>query len=86
MRFTEHTLVPPLDSLPYLGFVKADDPVYLRTRKMVLSKDTNKYVFNGSAGWGIGGPHIGYGFGWPMSRSMQVSKGKMSAWYCSTDN
>lgn len=59
-------------SLPYLGFVKADDPIYLRTRAMVLSDETNKYLLKGKAGWAIGGPHVGYGQGWPMSRSMQI--------------
>ncbi|UZJ55993.1 hypothetical protein CBS101457_005313 [Exobasidium rhododendri] len=70
--FMDDANIPSLLSLPYLGFVKSDDPTYLRTRKMVLSKETNKYLFNGTAGWAIGGPHVGYGYGWPMSRSMQI--------------
>jgi meiotically up-regulated gene 157 (Mug157) protein len=32
----------------------------------VLSKD-NPYFFKGTAGEGIGGPHIGYDMIWPMS-------------------
>jgi len=51
--------VPSLLSLPYLGFVDIDDPIYQNTRKMLLSEDSNPYFFKGTAGEGIGGPHIG---------------------------
>ena len=47
--------VPSLLSLPYLGFVKATDPVYARTRAYVLSNATNPWFFEGRAGEGVGG-------------------------------
>ena len=49
--------IPSLLSLPYLGYVEKDDPVYLETRKKLLSIDMNPWYFEGRAGRGIGGPH-----------------------------
>jgi len=63
--------IPSLLSLPYLGFVKKDDPLYLNTRRFVLS-DENPYFFKGSAGEGIGGAHIGINYIWPMSVTMRA--------------
>ena len=58
--------IPSLQALAYLGDVPADDPIYLNTRRFVWS-DSNPYFFKGTAGEGIGGPHIGYDMAWPMS-------------------
>lgn len=58
--------IPSLLSLPYLNAVSVDDPVYLNTRKYVLSKN-NPFYFSGSAGEGIGGPHAGIDMIWPLS-------------------
>jgi meiotically up-regulated gene 157 (Mug157) protein len=58
--------VPGLLSLPYLGAVKTTDPVYINTRKLLLS-EYNPFFFKGSAGEGIGGPHAGIDLIWPMS-------------------
>ena len=57
---------PSLLSLPYLGCVEINDPIYQNTRKLVWSHD-NPYFFSGKAGEGIGGPHVGYDMIWPMS-------------------
>ena len=57
---------PGLLSLAYLGCVPLADPAYQRTRAFALSAD-NPYFFKGSAAEGIGGPHIGPDFIWPMS-------------------
>lgn len=62
---------PSLLSLPYLGDVDINDPIYQNTRKFVWSKD-NPYFFKGIAGEGIGGPHIGYDMVWPMSIMMKA--------------
>jgi len=58
--------VPNLLSLPYLGYIPIDDPLYIQTRLVLLS-EYNPYYFNGTAGEGIGGPHVGLGWIWPMS-------------------
>ena len=58
--------IPSLQALAYLGDVPADHPIYQNTRRFVWS-DSNPYFFKGTAGEGIGGPHIGYDMAWPMS-------------------
>lgn len=58
--------IPSLLSLPYLGFMAKDDKLYLNTRKFVLSED-NPYFFQGEENEGIGGPHVGMDYIWPMS-------------------
>lgn len=63
--------VPSLLGLPYLGCVDINDPVYQNTRKLVWSND-NPYFFSGTAGEGIGGPHVGYDMVWPMSIIMRA--------------
>lgn len=62
---------PSLLSMAYLGDVDINDPIYQNTRKFVWSKD-NPYFFSGTAGEGIGGPHIGYNMIWPMSIMMKA--------------
>lgn len=58
--------IPSLLALPYLGAIKASDPVYLNTRKLLLSEN-NPFFFKGKAGEGIGGPHVGMDMVWPLS-------------------
>ena len=62
---------PSLLSLPFLDFIDKDDPIYLNTRKFVLSNN-NPYFYEGKAGFGIGGPHNGNGWIWPMSIIIQA--------------
>ena len=62
---------PSLLSLPYLSDVDVNDPIYQNTRRFVWS-DSNPYFFAGTAGEGIGGPHIGYDMIWPMSLIMKA--------------
>ncbi len=57
---------PSLLSLPYLGS-SPDAALYARTRSFVWSQQ-NPWFFHGSAGEGIGGPHIGRDSIWPMSQ------------------
>lgn len=64
--------LPSLLSLPLLGFVNADDKTYQNTRKMILSKEGNPYYLEGRAFKGIGGPHIGPQYAWPMSLLVQA--------------
>lgn len=58
--------VPSLLSLPYLE-CSPDAAVYSRTRTFVWSQ-SNPWFFRGTAGEGIGGPHIGRDMIWPMSQ------------------
>jgi len=62
---------PGLLSLPYLGAVSVTDPVYINTRKFVLS-EYNPFFFKGTAAEGIGGPHVGKDMVWPMSIIMKA--------------
>ena len=62
--------VPSLLSLPYLGCVSADDPVYLNTRRFILSKD-NPYYIEGKYARGVGSPHTPGGYIWHLALSMQ---------------
>jgi uncharacterized protein len=58
--------IPSLLSLPYLGVCPLSDALYQRTRRFVLSPE-NPYFFQGTAAEGIGGPHAGLNYIWPMS-------------------
>ena len=69
--FMDDANVPSLLALPMLGFLEKNDPLYLRTRKMVLSKG-NPYFLRGEAFQGVGGPHIGLVNAWPMSVLVQA--------------
>jgi meiotically up-regulated gene 157 (Mug157) protein len=57
---------PGLMSLAYLGCCDRSDPLYQATRRFCLS-EANPYFFKGTAAEGIGGPHIGLGYIWPMA-------------------
>jgi uncharacterized protein len=63
--FQDDANVPSLLSLPYLGCCRLDDPLYLRTRKLVLSDD-NPYLYRGKAAAGLGSPHSGVNMIWPL--------------------
>eukprot|EP01126_Amoeba_proteus_P067530 TRINITY_DN9994_c0_g1_i1.p2 TRINITY_DN9994_c0_g1~~TRINITY_DN9994_c0_g1_i1.p2 ORF type:complete len:212 (-),score=30.52 TRINITY_DN9994_c0_g1_i1:132-767(-) len=69
--FMDDANIPSLLSLPYLGYLPKTDSVYLRTRKFLLS-DMNHFFFSGTAGSGIGGPHEGEFYVWPMSIIMRA--------------
>ncbi|EHQ24938.1 glycoside hydrolase family 125 protein [Mucilaginibacter paludis] len=59
--------IPGLLSLPYLGAVPVNDPVYQNTRSFVLS-DSNPYYYQGQSLSGVGGPHVGKAdMIWPLS-------------------
>lgn len=63
--------IPSLLALPYLTGISPKDPVYKNTRRFVWS-ESNPFFFKGTAGEGIGGPHIGYDMIWPMSLIMKA--------------
>lgn len=63
--------VPSLLSLPFLGYTSTSAPLYMNTRKRLLSHQ-NPYYFSGSAAAGIGSPHTGLNKVWPISLIMQA--------------
>lgn len=63
--------VPSLLSLPYLDAIDVNDTTYQNTRKFILSED-NPFFFKGKVAEGVGGPHVGMDFIWPMSIVMRA--------------
>lgn len=63
--------MPSLLGLPLLKFIDSTDPIYQNTRNFVLS-ESNPYWFKGSVLMGVGGPHIGLGYVWPMAIVTEV--------------
>lgn len=64
--------IPSLLSIPDLGYTSSSDSIYLNTRKMILSKEGNPYYFRGAHFEGVGGPHVGLQYAWPMSLLVQI--------------
>lgn len=69
--------VPSLLSLPYLGALRATDPIYQNTRRLVLSNE-NPFFFTGKFGDGIGSPHTGVDRIWPISIIIRALTSKNS--------
>jgi len=64
--------VPNLLSLPYLGYCSVDNPVYVATRKMILSK-WNPFYAEGKSASGMTSSHTGVlDHFWPMATIMQA--------------
>ncbi len=62
---------PGLLSLPYLvPDIQKLLPDYRNTRNFILS-ESNPFFFKGKTGEGIGGPHVGMDYIWPMSIIMR---------------
>jgi hypothetical protein len=69
--FMDDANVPSLLSLSYLGWCAPSDPVYRRTRSLVLSTD-NPWFDRGRAAEGIGSPHTPGGRIWPIAITMRA--------------
>ena len=62
--------LPSLLSAPYFGYGSTDDPLYVNTRRRILSHD-NPYYYEGSCLKGIGSPHTPPGNVWDISLAME---------------
>ncbi|NUY79544.1 glycoside hydrolase family 125 protein [Flavobacterium sp. MAH-1] len=62
---------PSLLSMPYFGSCAVDDPVYVNTRRMILSP-SNPYYYEGKAAKGIGAPHTPENYIWHIGLIMQA--------------
>lgn len=67
--------VPSLLSIPYLGYTTAEDPIYINTRKFILSEE-NPYYYKGKFAKGIGSPHTPKGYIWHIALAMQALTSK----------
>lgn len=63
--------IPSLLSIPYIGYCSENDPVYVNTRKMILSS-ANPYYYEGTVLQGIGSAHTRPGHVWPMALIIQA--------------
>lgn len=70
-NFMDDANVPSLLAMPYLGTIDRNDPLYLRTRKFVLSR-SNPYYFSGIMGSGVGSPHTGKDRVWPIGITIKA--------------
>lgn len=69
--FMDDSNAPGLLSLPFLDLIDVNDPVYQNTRRYVLSTN-NPFFFANKNFEGIGGPHVGIDYIWPMSIIMRA--------------
>lgn len=70
--FMDDGNVPSLLSLPYLGYIDINDPIYINTRNKLLSIQRNPYYFIGIYGEGVGSPHTTNNYIWPMAIIMRA--------------
>ncbi|KAF1963740.1 hypothetical protein CC80DRAFT_397003 [Byssothecium circinans] len=63
--------IPSLLSAPFLGYLPRTDPVYLNTRRKILSRD-NPYYAWGPVLSGPGSPHTLPGKPWPMANLVAI--------------
>jgi len=69
--FMDDANAPNLLSIPYFGYLPADDASYRRTRAFVLSED-NPWFHAGSAASGVGSPHTPGERVWPIALTMRA--------------
>ncbi|SPN75667.1 glycoside hydrolase family 125 protein [Brochothrix thermosphacta] len=62
--------VPSLMAAHYLGYCAQDDPIYLATRKTLLSSE-NPYYYEGKNAKGIGSSHTPENYIWPIALAIE---------------
>lgn len=62
--------VPSLLAMPYVGYVTPDDPIYLNTRRFLLSVE-NPFYYAGDVARGIGSPHTPPHYIWHIALAVQ---------------
>lgn len=62
--------VPSLLAAPYFGFCDKDNPIYLATRKTILSSE-NPYYYEGKWAAGLGSTHTFDSYIWPIALAIQ---------------
>ena len=70
-RLYDDANLPSLLSLPYLGFTKKEDPIYVNTRTMILSKK-NPFYFENHEFKGEGSSHTPRDSIWPLALIVQA--------------
>lgn len=70
-RLYDDANLPSLLSLPYLGFVKRDDPLYINTRKLILSVK-NPFYYEREQLKGVGSSHTQRDYVWPLAIIVQA--------------
>lgn len=70
-NFMDDANVPSLLSMPYIGYCKKDDSLYLNTRRAVLS-GKNPYYYSGKLVDGIGSPHTPERYVWHIAVVMRA--------------
>ncbi len=68
--FMDDANMPSLLSLPLTSDVAGDDPLYLETRRRVLSPE-NPFYYQGTAARGIGSPHTPPHYVWHIGLAVQ---------------
>lgn len=61
---------PSLLAAPYLGYCRANDEIYLNTRRMIFSSD-NPFYYEGKILKGVGSPHTNRGMVWTIGLCLQ---------------